>query len=181
MLAFRELGLPYAADPVVIKHLARFLSEQVRNSPEAAGIRRGRSGLACPTHILFNGGVMKAAESCATGVVEVLNSWLRQEGFDALGAEQILEAPDLKHAAVRGAAYYGKARGGRGVRILSGASRTYYIGIESALPAVPGMEAPLQGALCRSLWHGAKAPRPRFPNREFGLVVRRGTQPSFVS
>ena len=36
---------------------------------------------------------------------------------------------------------------GRGVRIRSGASRTYYIGIESAMPAVPGMEAPLK-ALC---------------------------------
>src|SRR6202171_1289595 len=61
-VGFQELGLPYAADPAITKHLARFLSEQVRNSPEVAGIRRGRSGLACPTHILFNGGVMKAAE-----------------------------------------------------------------------------------------------------------------------
>ena len=108
-VGFQELGLPYAADPAITKHLARFLSEQVRNSPEAAGIRRGRSGLACPTHILFNGGVMKAAV-LRDRVVEVLNSWLRQEGFDALGAEQILEAPDLEHAVARGAAYYGKAR-----------------------------------------------------------------------
>src|SRR5208282_2390131 len=145
-VGFQELGLPYAADPAITKHLARFLSEQVRNSPEAAAIRRGRSGLACPTHILFNGGVMKAAV-LRDRLVEVLNSWLRQEGFDALGAEQILnshnEAPDLEHAVARGAAYYGKARHGRGVRIRSGASRTYYIGIESAMPAVPGMEAPL--------------------------------------
>ncbi|HEY4930061.1 MAG TPA: Hsp70 family protein, partial [Terriglobales bacterium] len=81
-VGFQELGLPYAADPAITKHLARFLSEQVRNSPEAAGIRRGRSGLACPTHILFNGGVMKAAV-LRDRVVEVLNSWLRQEGFDA--------------------------------------------------------------------------------------------------
>src|SRR5258708_12929553 len=80
-------------------------------------------------------------------VVEVANSWLRQEGFDALGIKQILEAPDLEHAVARGAVYYGKARRGRGVRIRSGASRTYYVGIESAMPAVPGMEAPLK-ALC---------------------------------
>ena len=102
-VGFQELGLPYAADPAITKHLARFLSEQVRNSPEATDIRRGRSGLACPTHILFNGGVMKAAV-LRDRVVEVLNSWLRQEGFDALGAEQILEAPDLEHAVARGAA-----------------------------------------------------------------------------
>ena len=168
-VGFQELGLPYAADPAITKHIARFLSEQVRNSPEAAGIRRGRSGLACPTHILFNGGVMKAAV-LRDRVVEVLNNWLRQEGFDALGAEQILEAPDLEHAVARGAAYYGKARRGRGVRIRSGASRTYYIGIESAMPAVPGMEAPLK-ALCVVPFGMEEGTEATIPGREFGLVV----------
>ncbi len=178
-VGFQELGLPYAADPAVTKHLARFLSEQVRNSPEAAGIRRGRSGLACPTHILFNGGVMKAAV-LRDRVVEVLNSWLRQEGFDALGAEQILEAPDLEHAVARGAAYYGKARGGRGVRIRSGASRTYYIGIESAMPAVPGMEAPLK-ALCVVPFGMEEGAEATIPNREFGLVVGEPAEFRFLS
>ena len=168
-VGFQELGLPYAADPAITKHIARFLSEQVRNSPEAADIRRGRSGLACPTHILFNGGVMKAAV-LRDRVVEVLNNWLRQEGFDALGAGQILEAPDLEHAVARGAAYYGKARRGRGVRIRSGASRTYYIGIESAMPAVPGMEAPLK-ALCVVPFGMEEGTEAAVPGREFGLVV----------
>ncbi len=178
-VGFQELGLPYAADPAITKHLARFLSEQVRNSPEAAGIRRGRSGLACPTHILFNGGVMKAAV-LRDRVVEVLNSWLRQEGFDALGAEQILEAPDLEHAVARGAAYYGKARRGRGVRIRSGASRTYYIGIESAMPAVPGMEAPLK-ALCVVPFGMEEGTEATIPGREFGLVVGEPAEFRFLS
>jgi hypothetical protein len=178
-VGLQELGLPYAADPAITKHLARFLSEQVRNSPEAAGIRRGRCGLACPTHILFNGGVMKAAV-LRDRVVEVLNSWLRQEGFDALGAEQILEAPDLEHAVARGAAYYGKARGGRGVRIRSGASRTYYIGIESAMPAVPGMEAPLK-ALCVVPFGMEEGAEATIPNREFGLVVGEPAEFRFLS
>ena len=178
-VGFQELGLPYAADPAITKHLARFLSEQVRNSPEAAGIRRGRSGLACPTHILFNGGVMKAAVLRAR-VVEVLNNWLRQEGFDVLGAEQILEAPDLEHAVARGAAYYGKARRGRGVRIRSGASRTYYIGIESAMPAVPGMEAPLK-ALCVVPFGMEEGTEATIPGREFGLVVGEPAEFRFLS
>jgi hypothetical protein len=178
-VGFQELGLPYAADPAITKHLARFLSEQVRNSPEAAGIRRGPSGLACPTHILFNGGVMKAAV-LRDRVVEVLNSWLRQEGFDALGAEQILEAPDLEHAVARGAAYYGKARRGRGVRIRSGASRTYYVGIESAMPAVPGMEAPLK-ALCVVPFGMEEGTEATIPDREFGLVVGEPAQFRFLS
>jgi hypothetical protein len=178
-VGFQELGLPYAADPAITKHLARFLSEQVRNSPEAADIRRGRSGLACPTHILFNGGVMKAAV-LRDRVVEVLNNWLRQEGFDALGEEQILEAPDLEHAVARGAAYYGKARRGRGVRIRSGASRTYYVGIESAMPAVPGMEAPLK-ALCVVPFGMEEGTEAAIPGREFGLVVGEPAEFRFLS
>ena len=178
-VGFQELGLPYAADPAITKHLARFLSEQIRNSPEAAGIRRGRSGLACPTHILFNGGVMKAAV-LRNRVGEVLNSWLRQEGFDALGAEQILEAPDLEHAVARGAVYYGKARRGHGMRIRSGASRTYYLGIESAMPAVPGMEAPLK-ALCVVPFGMEEGTEAMIPDREFGLVVGEPAEFRFLS
>jgi Hsp70 protein len=178
-VGFQELGLPYAADPAITKHLARFLSEQVSNSPEAAGIRRGPSGLACPTHILFNGGVMKAPV-LRERVVEVLNSWLQQEGFEALGAEHILEADDLEHAVARGAAYYGKARQGRGVRIRSGASRTYYIGIESAMPAVPGMEAPLK-ALCVVPFGMEEGTEAAIPNREFGLVVGEPAEFRFLS
>ena len=178
-VGFQELGLPYAADPAITKHLARFLSEQVRNSPEAADIRRGRSGLACPTHVLFNGGVMKAAV-LRDRVVEVLNSWVRKEGFEALGAEQILEARDLEHAVARGAAYYGKARRGRGVRVRSGASRTYYIGIESAMPAVPGMEAPLK-ALCVVPFGMEEGTEATIPDREFGLVVGEPAEFRFLS
>src|SRR5215470_3360893 len=178
-VGFQELGLPYAADPAITKHLAGFLSEQVRNSPEAAGIRRGASGLGCPTHILFNGGVMKAAV-LRDRVVEVLNSWLRQEGFEALGKEQILEAPDLEHAVARGAAYYGRARRGRGVRIRSGASRTYYIGIESSMPAVPGMEAPLK-ALCVVPFGMEEGTEATIPDREFGLVVGEPAEFRFLS
>jgi hypothetical protein len=178
-VGFQELGLPYAADPAITKHLARFLSEQARNSPEAAGIRRGRSGLACPTHVLFNGGVMKAAV-LRDRLVEVLNSWLQQEGFDAMGPEQILEAPDLEHAVACGAAYYGKARRGRGVRIRSGASRTCYIGIESAMPAVPGLEAPLK-ALCVVPFGMEEGTEATIPNREFGLVVGEPAEFRFLS
>jgi hypothetical protein len=113
-------------------------------------------------------------------LVEVLNSWLRQEGFDALGAEQILEAPDLEHAVALGAAYYGRARRGRGVRIRSGASRTYYIGIESAMPAVPGMEAPIK-ALCVVPFGMEEGSEATIPGREFGLVVGEPAEFRFLS
>jgi hypothetical protein len=178
-IGFQELGLPYAADAAVTKHLARFLSQQVKDSPEAGNIRRGRSGLACPTHVLFNGGVMKA-DVLRRRLVEVLNSWLTEEGFETLGPANVLDAPDLEHAVARGAAYYGKARRGQGVRIRSGASRTYYVGIESAMPAVPGMEAPLK-ALCVVPFGMEEGTDATIPNREFGLVVGESAEFRFLS
>jgi len=178
-IGFQELGLPYAADPAITKHLARFLAQQTRNISEADVIRRGPSGFACPTHILFNGGVFKAGV-LRDRLVEVINGWLRQEGFEPLGPNQILDAPDLDHAVARGAAYYGKARRGRGVRIRSGAPRTYYIGIESAMPAVPGMQAPLK-ALCVVPFGMEEGTEAKIPDREFGLVVGEPAEFRFLS
>ena len=178
-IGFQELGLPYAADAAITKHLARFLSQQVQSSPEIGNIRRGRTGLACPTHVLFNGGVMKA-DLLRGRMVEVLNSWLSEEGFETLGAANILDAPDLEHAVARGAAYYGRTRRGKGVRIRSGVSRTYYIGIESAMPAVPGIEAPIK-ALCVAPFGMEEGTQSTVPDREFGLVVGEPAEFRFLS
>ena len=178
-IGLQELGLPYAADPAVTKHLARFLAQQTRNSPEAETIRRGPGGFACPTHVLFNGGVMKAGVLRGR-VVEVLNDWLHAEGFEPLGEKQVLDAPDMDHAVARGAAYYGRAKRGRGVRIRSGAPRTYYVGIESAMPAVPGMPAPLK-ALCVVPFGMEEGTDAAIHGREFGLVVGEPAEFRFLS
>jgi hypothetical protein len=178
-IGFQELGLPYAADAAITKHLARFLSQQVQNSPEIGNIRRGPSGLACPTHVLFNGGVMKA-DVLRGRLVEVLNRWLSEEGFETLSAVNVLDAPDLEHAVARGAAYYGRARRGKGVRIRSGVSRTYYIGIESAMPAVPGIAAPMK-ALCVAPFGMEEGTQATVPDREFGLVVGEPAEFRFLS
>jgi hypothetical protein len=175
-IGFQELGLPYAADPAITKHLARFLSRQTQTGQEQDSIRTGPSGLACPTHILFNGGVMKA-EALRSRLVEVLNDWLAAEAVEPV---TVLAAPDLDHAVSRGAVYYGKARRGRGVRIRSGAPRSYYIGIESAMPAVPGMEAPLK-ALCVVPFGMEEGTEAAIPDREFGLVVGEPGEFRFLS
>ena len=176
----QELGLPYAADPAVTRHLARFLAQQASGGEAASIIRRGPSGLACPTHVLFNGGVMKA-ESLRARIVEVLSGWLQQEGFAPLDAAHVLDAPDLDHAVARGAAYYGRVRAsGRGVRIRSGASRSYYIGIESALPAVPGFPAPLK-ALCVVPFGMEEGTDAVIAGREFGLAVGEAAEFRFLT
>jgi hypothetical protein len=176
----QELGLPYAADAAVTRHLARFLAQQASGGPSASLIRRSPSGLACPTHVLFNGGVMKAS-SLRTRIVDVLNGWLQQEGFAPLDASHVLDAPDLDHAVARGAAYYGRVRAsGRGVRIRSGASRSYYVGIESALPAVPGFPAPVK-ALCVVPFGMEEGTSAAIPGRPFGLAIGEPAEFRFFS
>ena len=161
----QELGLPYAADAAMTKHLARFLRQQAAAS-EHGSVRRGSSGLACPTHILFTGGVLRA-NTVRDRVLEVLNNWLREEGFEPV---KPLLGEDLMHAVSRGAAYYGLSRQGKGVRIRGGVPRTYYVGIETAMPAVPGMPAPLK-ALTVAPFGMEEGGDLRIPDREFGLVV----------
>jgi hypothetical protein len=164
-MGLQEIGLPYAADAAMTKHLARFLRQQA-SSAEHGSVRRGPSGLACPTHVLFNGGVLNA-ELIRTRLLATLNSWLAEEGMDPAPS---LSGEDLMHAVSRGAAYYGLARMGRGVRIRGGVPRTYYVGIESAMPSVPGFAAPLK-ALTVVPFGMEEGASERIPEREFGLVV----------
>ena len=179
-IGLQELGLPYAADAAVTRHLARFLTRQSSGGPSAGQIRRGANGMACPTHVLFNGGVVKAAP-LRERIVEVLSRWLEQQGFAPLDASHVLDAPDLDHAVARGAAYYGRSRvTERGVRIRAGASRSYYIGIESAMPSVPGVPAPLK-ALCVVPFGMEEGASAEIRGREFGLTVGEPVEFRFLS
>ncbi len=74
------------------------------------------------------------------------------------------------HAVARGAAYYGRARQGKGVRIRGGIARSYYVGIESAMPAVPGIAAPVK-ALAVAQFGMEEGTSLPIPDREFGLIV----------
>jgi molecular chaperone DnaK (HSP70) len=177
-VGLQELGLPYAADAAVTRHLARFLSRQGGAESDAL-VRRGRSGLASPTHLLFNGGVMKAP-ALRSRVIAVLNGWLAEDGFDPMDDRHVLESASLDHAVALGAAAYGLARRGHGIRIRSGAPRTYYVGIESAMPAVPGLPAPLK-ALCVVPFGMEEGSSAAIPGREFGLVVGEAAEFRFLS
>jgi hypothetical protein len=178
-VGLQEIGLPYAADPAVTRHLARFLRVQALGGSASAPIRRGGSGIACPTHVLFNGGVMKAAALRAR-IVDLLSGWLAGEGFEPLDDRRVLDAPDLDHAVAQGAAYYGLARRGQGIRIRSGAARSYYVGIESAMPAIPGLPAPLK-ALCVVPFAMEEGSSTAIAGREFGLVVGEPAEFRFLS
>jgi hypothetical protein len=56
------------------------------------------------------------------------------------------------------------------VRIRGGIPRTYYVGVESALPTIPGLPAPLK-ALTVVPFGMEEGSDVRIPGQEFGLVV----------
>jgi hypothetical protein len=167
--ALTRLGLPYASDAAVTRHLAAFLERQsgALAKLEGAEPRSGRaSRLLHPTAVLFNGGVMKA-ERLRGRLVDTLNVWLASDGADPV---RVLEGADLDLAVARGACTYALVRRGKGLRIRGGTARAYYVGIESTVPAVPGVEPPVS-AMCVApfgMEEGTEAP---LPPHEFGIVV----------
>jgi hypothetical protein len=164
-----QMALPYATDAAVTKHLAAFLSRQ------AAALAGGKS-FVHPTAVLFNGGVFKAAPLKAR-VLEVLSAWLKADGGASV---RELDGADLDLSVARGAAYYGWVRQGHGVRIRGGTARAYYVGVESAMPAVPGMEPPLK-ALCVAPMGMEEGTQADVPPQEFGLVVGEATRFRFFA
>jgi hypothetical protein len=164
-----QLGLPYAQDAGVTRHLAALLGRQAGATAELAGFADANSAEASflhPTAVLFNGGVFKSGVLIER-TLGTLNQWLVGE---AAAPARMLAGADMDLAVARGAAYYGYVRRGQGVRIRGGTARAYYVGIESAMPAIPGMEPPMQ-ALCVAPFGMEEGTEATLQTREFGLVV----------
>ncbi|MGZ5052789.1 MAG: Hsp70 family protein [Methylobacter sp.] len=163
----RTTGLPYAQDAAITRHLAAFLSKQHGAANELQDINLPEQATFLhPTAVLFNGGVLKA-NALAERLMEVLNSWLKAENAPEA---RLLPGADLDLAVARGAAYYGYVRKGKGVRIKGGTAASYYVGIESAMPAVPGMAPEIQ-ALCIAPFGMEEGTVQELPHDEFGLVI----------
>jgi hypothetical protein len=154
---FQEVGLPFESDPAITRHLAHFLSSHSEMGGKGEPLR--------PTHILFNGGCLKA-DAFKRRLVEVLGSWYEDEAE----IRSLPRAEDLDFAVARGAASYGSAKQGRGIRIRGGAGRSYYVGIETAGLAVPGAPRPLK-ALCVVPFGMEEGTEIDVPGSEIGLVV----------
>jgi hypothetical protein len=180
--ALTTLGLPYASDAAVTKHLAAFLGRQADATSKLQGFVPARAkaskskkhgdardraaSLLHPTAILFNGGVMKG-DPLRQRIVDTLGAWLDADGAPAA---RVLGGADLDLAVARGAASYGLARRGRGLRIRGGTARAYYVGIESAVPAVPGIDPPIT-ALCVAPFGMEEGTEAELPPHELGAVV----------
>ena len=160
----QEMGLPYAHDPAVTRHMAQFLR---RNGPLLSEklTSLGKTGT-LPTAILFNGGVLKSP-AVSERITNQMNQWRESQG---LGPLKILSHSSLDLAVARGAVTQGLAKRGKGIRIRGGSARSYYLGVEIPSPAVPGALPPIK-ALCvvpHGMEEGTSAP---VPGVELGLLV----------
>ncbi|HAS6371211.1 TPA: Hsp70 family protein [Vibrio vulnificus] len=180
--ALTQMGLPYAQDAGITRHIAAFLSKQANANSEAApaqdynpfvggmpgmpGAQQASVDFIKPTAILFNGGVLKSA-LLAERLEETINEWLLDA--DAEMAKR-LTGVDLDLAVASGAAYYGAVRRGQGVRIRGGIASSYYVGIESAMPAIPGMVPPME-ALCVAPFGMEEGTSVDVPSQQFGLII----------
>ena len=161
---FREIGLPFESDTGITRHLAQFLRAHGEN---------GKTMIQ-PTHILYNGGVFKATPF-RTRLQEVMQSW-----FENSAVAPLEGSFDFDFAVAKGAAYYSFVKQGKGIRIRGGTARSYYIGIETAGPAVPGIERPLN-ALCVVPFGMEEGSEIDVPGDEIGLIVGEPAKFSFFS
>ena len=107
---FREVGLPYVADPAVTRHLAAFLGANEDAKPDA---------------ILFNGGFF-IPEVLRERVADVMEHWYGRRPV-------IFDNRDLDLAVAVGAAYYSYVRAtGAGLLVRGGLPRAYFIGLGGA-------------------------------------------------
>ena len=178
-LGLAEWGLQYAADAAVTKHLAAFLSRHAGSLAQVGGPAAeaaARAGYVQPTAVLFNGGVFRS--SLLRGrLLGILNGWITGAG----GAPaRELQAHDLDRAVALGAAGYAWVRGSGGLRIRGGLGHAYYVGVETAMPAVPGMPTPVDG-VCVAPIGMEEGTDTELGGREFGLVVGQPTEFRFFS
>ena len=131
--ALSEVGLPYASDAAITRHLSSFLRAHAKSG----------SSMVCPSAILFNGGVFQAS-TLQGRVQSILDDWLRNHNRPSI---KMLTSASLNVSVAKGAAYYGDVTQGDGIRIRGGVAHSYYVGVEEAMPAIPGFAPPIN-AVC---------------------------------
>lgn len=156
----QQLGLPYAKDARITCQLAKFLSMTGEGDSDSM------ETFVMPTAVLFNGGTMKAA-ALQNRLIEQLNLWAEKLGKPAI---KILPDANYDFGVSRGAVNYGLARAGKTIRIRSGTSCSYYIGVEESAPAVPGISPPLR-AICIAPFGMEEGTELKLENKEFSLVL----------
>jgi hypothetical protein len=133
-IGIQEWGLPFASDPVIPHHLAAFLKTHRQKDQDPAPMNDGLP--LQPDAILFNGGVF-TPDTVRKRLLDVLAGWFSGVGKEPYDPRVLAnEMPSL--AVAWGAAYYGLVRRGRGIRIVGGSPRAYYIRVMPSEPVKQG-------------------------------------------
>ncbi len=175
-IGLREMGLPYAQEPAITKHLAKFLSAHVKSLKDYPALKKEKQTFVHPTAVLFNGGVFNS-EILQQRLLACINSWLEGEGSSPV---KQLQSTDLDLAVAFGASYYGMVRKGDGIRIRGGTAGTYYIGLQSSMPAIPGLPVPIK-ALCVAPCGMEEGTSLDVPGQDFGLAVGENVEFRFLA
>ena len=115
------LGLPFASDAGISRHVCSFLRRHVDAAVEAGAQVHG--GLPRPDLVLLNGGVFNGHALIAR-LRDVFSGWFGEDEV------RFLDHTSLDTAVARGAVVYGLSRRGVGEAIGGGTARAYYIGAE---------------------------------------------------
>lgn len=156
----QQIGLPYAQDARLSCQLAKFLSMT------GEGDTASMDNFVMPTAVLFNGGTLKGV-ALRDRIIELLNSWAAKLNVAPVN---VLPESDYDYAVSRGAVCYGLARSGQAIRIRSGTSRSYFIGVEDAAPAIPGLAPPLK-AVCVVPFGMEEGTEQELHTQEYALVL----------
>jgi len=131
--ALQELGLPYASDAAITRHLAAFLRRHATaasatlgvntSAPLAAPNANATTPLPRPDAILLNGGVFNSPK-IADRLVKAMSAWWPESPRIPL-----LPHRSLDLAVARGAVCHGLAKKGLGRRIGGGSAHAFYVGL----------------------------------------------------
>ncbi|HWT03032.1 MAG TPA: Hsp70 family protein [Pyrinomonadaceae bacterium] len=171
-VGLRELGLPYAGEPAITKHLAAFLMRAavaMSAGQSGAPTEGGQGRMARPDAILFNGGFFHPPLA-RERVVAAVAGWFSQTG--KRWRPKVLNNETPETAVAVGAAYYARVRRGGGIRISGGSGRGYYIGVQPSGRGGPDDPPPMTGVcvLPRGTEEGT---RLELDEREFEALTNR--------
>lgn len=148
-----KLNLEYEADPAISRHISEFLAKHQ----------------AKPNKVLLNGGVFKA-EVIKLRVQNLLNNLLVENSDQVVEILSSSDANYLDNAVAKGACYYALVQADGGIKVKSGLAANYYIGVESPMPAIPGMAPPVD-AVCIAPFGLDEGSEEQMLSSEFALVV----------
>lgn len=116
-IGIQTMGLPYASDPAVSRHLLDFLRYAAQVTESGTILK--------PDKVLFNGGTM-IPQQVRVQVLAMIREWFNDSNIVELSSV------DLSLAVAYGASYCGKTKRGIGVKVKSGTARSYYIEVDGS-------------------------------------------------